>query len=439
MKQRLIFAVGALGLCFCSAATSAPPNSNDVYLRDAAIDAAIKDTGAKAVDVKQPVQDTSPPVEEPENDASSETRCTRPSDQDNDGDGFSTNQGDCDDCKVRVNPGAFDFPDNDLDEDCSGTAATSIEECDQNLKLDSSDAKDAARAIGLCKFTDKSSKSWGVISARYTESSGTGKLTDPRAVGIVPDFGAAKPKAGASMLALSSGVARAAKQTGYTSDCDTFDAICPITSLTCTSGGATPPAGYPKESSVCKDQWGSVYQETKIFNQAAFEVQIRVPNNANSFSFDSIFYTYEYPNYICSEYNDFFVVFKEPKPPKVADGNIVFDKNGDPIGVNTGLLAVCDPKVQLAEAAKHFDCEQGTALLQGTGYGQGETTCFQAGGASTGWLQTQAPVEPGEVITLRFAVWDTNDPILDSTALIDHFAWGESDEPPPEVETVPLI
>jgi hypothetical protein len=30
---------------------------------------------------------------------------------------------------------------------------------------------------------------------------------------------------------------------------------------------------------------------------------------------------------------------------------------------------------------------------------------------------------PGEELTLRFAIWDTADQILDSTVLLDRFVW----------------
>ena len=39
------------------------------------------------------------------------------------------------------------------------------------------------------------------------------------------------------------------------------------------------------------------------------------------------------------------------------------------------------------------------------------------------WLKTQAPVTGGQEITVRFAIWDTSDDALDSTALIDNFQW----------------
>ena len=45
------------------------------------------------------------------------------------------------------------------------------------------------------------------------------------------------------------------------------------------------------------------------------------------------------------------------------------------------------------------------------------------GGGATGWLNTTAPVAPGEVITLQFIIWDTGDVNWDSSVLLDHFTW----------------
>jgi hypothetical protein len=61
-----------------------------------------------------------------------------------------------------------------------------------------------------------------------------------------------------------------------------------------------------------------------------------------------------------------------------------------------------------------YDCELGSDELSDTGFEQR---------AATGWLVTKAPVEPGEVIKLRWGVYDSGDGVLDSTTVIDHFRW----------------
>ena len=117
--------------------------------------------------------------------------------------------------------------------------------------------------------------------------------------------------------------------------------------------------------------------------------------------------------------------------------------SGRPLLLNAGLLAVCNPSDQLRTSPKQFTCEQGTDLLLGTGFGAGESTCAAQGGtkpgiggASTGWLHTTAPVAPNTIITVRFAVWDTGDEVLDSTVLIDKWEWSVEE---PDVVTTPVI
>ncbi len=53
--------------------------------------------------------------------------------------------------------------------------------------------------------------------------------------------------------------------------------------------------------------------------------------------------------------------------------------------------------------------------------------CAPARGATvaplTRWLLVRGNVIPGEELTLRLAIWDVGDAILDSTALLDAFHW----------------
>ena len=57
------------------------------------------------------------------------------------------------------------------------------------------------------------------------------------------------------------------------------------------------------------------------------------------------------------------------------------------------------------------------------------------GGASTGWLRTSVPIKPSQFMTLKFVLWDSGDPLLDSTVVIDNFQWVAEDAPSGAVTT----
>lgn len=368
---------------------------------------------------------------------------------DADGDGFTPATGDCEDCSPQIGPAAFDFPGNSVDEDCrNGDAPLTDVECDSGIAIDTMEAMDGARAIGLCKTTTEDSGEWGVISATWVQADGTPMLPNPAQKGVLPNFGSMiTPHQGASMLGLSSGSARATDQPGYTPECDNYTALGPPAA---TGGMYKAPEGYPKESPACPGVISGA-----VFDPAGLELRIRVPSNASSFHFESNFLTYEYPQYICTPYNDFFVALLDPKPPELPDANIAFDQDMNPISVNNSLLQVCDPGTY---GGKMFTCPLGAGMLTGTSF-DGGAPCAGAipkeftdlfgmifpiplppapttKNAATGWLMTSAPSEAGTIITLRFAIWDSGDGILDSVVLIDKFEWSPDK---PEIKTVPVV
>jgi hypothetical protein len=179
----------------------------------------------------------------------------------------------------------------------------------------------------------------------------------------------------------------------------------------------------------------AIHPGTTAFDPAALQITLRVPSNASSYQVDFNFYTFEFPEFVCDAYNDFFVLLQSPAPATSQFGNVAFDNLGNPVSVNNGYLEVCSPQTA---GGKSFDCPQGPALLSGTGF---DTDEFGGSRAATGWLMTHSPVQPGSEVTLRFAVWDTGDPGLTSTVLVDNFRWVVTDapsDPPPDPVTTPV-
>lgn len=356
-------------------------------------------------------------------DTGNENLCNSGENDDADKDGFTPKDGDCNDCDPNVNPNAVEVIGSSdgqggaggyvpSDENCDGKADEAPAACDAALAVDSKDAMDEARAIGLCKQS-KGPKDWGVIAAEWTNLDQGLPPPGPNYAlghGILPAFGPnVKVQEGMTMLALSSGTARQPTDIalGYQ----------PVSGFS--KGYSTPqPKGqFPKEAKTCP------FASTGAAHDgASVTMKIRTPSNAQGFRFNFNFFTYEWPSFVCSTFNDFFVAMLDPVPMGLVDGNISFDKNGDPVSVNNAFLEVCGcfSGPPCTAGGKQFTCPLGNAGLVGTGFGA------DLGGsdhASSGWLETQAPVLPNSEITLQFAVSDSGDGVLDSSVLVDNFRW----------------
>jgi hypothetical protein len=152
-------------------------------------------------------------------------------------------------------------------------------------------------------------------------------------------------------------------------------------------------------------------------------------------SFDSNFFSSEFPEYVCSPYNDTYVVIMTPSPsgePASANDNIAFDSKGNVISVNAGFLTVCDPGTMAGNTT--YPCPEGPGKLGGTGFAQADAPDPEDH-AATDWLTTTVSVASlaGQQITLLFAIWDSSDGYLDSTVLIDNVHWTFATSPDTKV------
>ena len=211
------------------------------------------------------------------------------------------------------------------------------------------------------------------------------------------------------MLLFSTGTARAPEMPGYRS-ISGYDK----------GYGSGAPAGYPKESPACPG-----ITTGRPRDGAGLEIVVRVPTNVRSLHVDQNFFTLEFPGYVCTNFNDFFVIDMEPRVPSYPDGNIAFDSAGNPISVNNALLQVCEPS---RIGSRDYTCPLGTGSLAGTGFDVVGDESSPAPHAATGWLTTSAPVPAGQTIRLRFTIWDSSDGKLDSTVLLDRFGWSELED-----------
>ena len=369
-------------------------------------------------------------------------------DADADGDSFTTCGGDCCDATTDgcgdpklVNPGSFEAPGNTVDDDCDGMVDNVIAAtCDTNMSSNSAAAMDYAKAMELCQTATINDKKWGVISARFALPNGSG-APNANQRAIRPVFGGTTVRAGNSMAVLSTGAAAASGQSSPNyvafqngNDVGATSAM-PADWLAANNNKLPNAPGCPAPTGG-----------TTANDPIMLELKIRAPTNAKSFSLSTNFFSAEYPEWTCSAYNDFFIVLLDSTwngtPANPADKNLAIYKSPSnqvyPVGVNlahgnTGLFKVCvngPTGCASGSVAGNITTCTGTGELSGTGFDvanppglPGYCGANNLSGGGTGWLVTSGNVKGGEIITLRIAVWDTSDGILDSLAIVDNFQW----------------
>ncbi len=255
--------------------------------------------------------------------------------------------------------------------------------CDSTLVLDDAVPFHGALALDLCKHANNPEGTWGLISARYIRANGTQASYSPQ-IGIMNSFGTnLVPKKGGGMLVLSTGRARTPSQIG----------ACGNQSCVGYGLGVTPP-GFPQMTTGCPEPSSNIYDDI------GFEMVIKAPKTARGFSVDFNYYTFEYPNLVCTAFNDQFAILMDPVPVGALDGNIAIGQNNLPITSNSNYISI-----------------DNNNFLVGTGFD------IWGSAANTGWIRAYGPVNSEQEFRLRFIIWDTGDNAIDATVILDNFRW----------------
>ncbi len=387
-----------------------------------------------------------------------------------DGDGWKVSDGDCCDkpgpCGAEpqlVNPGAVEVVGNGVDDNCNGLTDlfdnTDTQPCDGSLATNSTTATDYAKALGVCRTTTASpplaQKTWGLLSAQLLHADGSA-LSDHSGHSIRSKFGTnILPLNGQSLVVLSNGRAADSTQTSpgpnggavngnnvsYAfspssavdiSGCS--DSLC-IKDWLSTANGTLKAANELPAAPGC----GSITDPATANDSVMLVLTIRAPTNARAFSFNSYFFSAEFPEYVCTAYNDQYIALVDtpngtPSPiANPVDKNLMtFTQGGTkwPVAINiasgTSVFSVCDAASKSNSCSgtnvSSISCALGSTQLDGTGFEKPKSdNCLIGGG--TYWLTTAGNVIPGDIVQLRISIWDVSDDIFDSTALIDGFQW----------------
>ncbi len=312
---------------------------------------------------------------------------------DKDGDGFSPPD-DCDDNNEFVNPMAIedlgDAGTGDLvDNDCDGETDEEEDGCDCT-GLDNSEAGLQA-AIDLCdarfvvSVTKIHTSSGGDVAFDTLSHQGSNTC-------ILPTYGC-------EMAVISTGPVgqpnpnQAQDMGGMTADIS----LDPITD-------------FMGNNSTTSTPYASC-DVTQI------EMTLIAPTNALGFSFDSLFGSAEYDEWINLGYNDaYYAIVEDANLNGGATTNIVFDDLGVEVEVDNNFF----------ENAS-YPCDE---------TGSGWEPAISGISGSTGWLRTTWGVVPGTTFQITFSIHDEGDCVWDSIAFIDNFTWSTQ---PVEPGTDPII
>jgi hypothetical protein len=363
-----------------------------------------------------------------------------------DRDGY-TAPADCNDQDPQVNPEAYDFVGDGIDNDCDGVVDDPVSSCETAPAQLPGSPTDFARALDLCAQRVKTNAggpfdplvraAWGQISGLGPGQTIYTSKTKDAQVAIASSFGSNLPHFGKTMIGLANGVWGTSDprndpplDTDPNFHLNDACADIPITGLDCQTLSNGAPAGG-----------------VSVQDYAELTLWLKVPANAKGMAFDFAFFSSEFNQYWNASLNDAFLVLVTNK--QNAGVNVAKDAHGLGVSVNSGYFQLCpSPAPANLSGDKSAGAQQcvgvdGAATqgvagsITGTGYDapsatppdtvtvkdtQGQDHLYVYGGG-TGWLTATFAVTPGEEMQVRVIVFDTFDGLRDSAVVMDGLRW----------------
>ncbi len=310
---------------------------------------------------------------------------------DDDGDGYNECTGDCNDSNPLVGPGAVEYVGDRVDNDCDGEIDEDDNLCDCGSgEMGVMTLAEPHEALGLCNGSLLAETPQMLHAASYTvvmydPSGNTPNANGWGAIHPIPPLHSEGRQASCQFLVLTTGMPL--DPNPQESDNMELGYICPHDPVEDIDN-----AEPDDQPAYCADL-------------TQYRLVLRVPVNAYALSFDFLYLSTEYPEWVGSEYNDtFYAILHDRDDPGAGTVNVSFDSRGKAITVNNDFF----------ETPPNLSVD-----ITGTGY-EGDV------GSTTGWLKTTVPVTPGHTIELTFSIHDEGDGILDSAVIIDNLTWDAS-------------